>query len=126
MNQDIQINSSGSQNDPSSDKWFTTKMNGTESDKVRAYFKTHSPGELSGNFTQAEKDHLVMTIIDHLQKSGCRKYCLMTDDKIALNQLRISHLRMFTFQTNDTAYSDILQERQEKTKSQASQEMKLA
>jgi hypothetical protein len=83
-------------------------MNGKESDTVRAYFKTHLPGDLSGNMTQAEKDHLIMTIIDHLQKSGHRKFCLMTDDKVALNQQRISHLRMFTFQTNDTAYSDIL------------------
>jgi hypothetical protein len=95
-------------------------MNGKESNTVRAYFKNHQPGVLSGDLTQAEKDHLVMSIIDHLQKSGHRKYCLMTDDKIALNQHRISHLRMFTFQTNDTAYSDMLEERQEKTKSQAS------
>jgi hypothetical protein len=95
-------------------------MNGKESDTVKTYFKTHQPGVLSGDLTQAEKDHLIMTIIDHLQKSGHRKYCLMTDDKIALNQHRISHLRMFIFQANDNAYTDMLEERQERTKSQVS------
>jgi hypothetical protein len=120
MNQDIQINSSGPDADLSADRWFTTKMNGKESETVRAYFKTHQPSVLSGDLSQAEKDHLIMSIIDHLQKSGHRKYCLMTNDKISLNQYRISHLRIFIYQTNDTAYSDMLEERQEKTKSQAS------